>query len=99
MTTIGNVRFVNNYAPCSGFDERRINRRKKWDKVILETLKRENQNDKNLIWVGDMNVARSDSDFDPTMRGNPELQHHTTDQRPGCTDWEREGFERAIKSK
>ncbi|KAI4336264.1 hypothetical protein L6164_014810 [Bauhinia variegata] len=55
-------RLLNTYAPNNGWkeEENSFQRRRKWDKRILEFVKQ--YSDKPLIWCGDLNVSHEEID-------------------------------------
>ena len=96
VAEIEKITFLLTYVPTSGFDQKRIKRRREWDEFMasfIPTIDTE-----HLVWVGDMNLVRTNSDIDTRLRGNPEYVRHPVSEWPGCTDWERCNFENLLKN-
>lgn len=83
--------FINVYVPNSGADTQRLDYRVNiWDKKFIQEMKKiQKSNDKPLIIVGDMNVARTPNDIKNATQN---------EKNAGYTKEERESFENILES-
>lgn len=65
------------YVPNSGWDEKSFTRRRNWDNGMMKFLERQ---DRPLIWVGDLNVAKDWDDVGP----NPQWFRDQRNAKPNA---------------
>ena len=100
---------MNTYAPNNGWDESTFNRRREWDGNLLQAMKegfKNEYNDKPLIWVGDLNVCKTDADASDiqfyrhgiyTYDKKYNIPRNLNDKgQPGCTKNEQQRFKEII---
>ena len=102
---------MNTYAPNNGWDENAFERRRNWDKTILQAMKTEfvkTYGQKPLVWVGDLNVCKTDDDASDIQFYRHGIYQH--DKRytipmdendkgqPGCTKNEQKRFNEIINA-
>lgn len=82
---------INVYVPNSGADTQRLDYRVNvWDKKFIQEMKKiQKSNDKPLVIVGDMNVARTPNDIKNATQN---------EKNAGYTKEERESFENILES-
>jgi len=86
---------VGTYVPNSGVNRgdtlrRLAYRTLVWDKDMYEYLVKLTKEYKNVIWIGDLNVARKDNDMNrnaPTCAGTTPEERANFENFIGCTGW------------
>ncbi|XP_010550711.1 PREDICTED: DNA-(apurinic or apyrimidinic site) lyase [Tarenaya hassleriana] len=103
LAEFSTFRVLNTYSPNNGWkeDENSFQRRRKWDKKILEFVTQ--TSDKPLIWCGDLNVSHEEIDvthpeFFAAAKLNGYVPPNTEDcGQPGFTLSERRRFGAILK--
>ncbi|KAJ1280721.1 hypothetical protein BS78_04G254300 [Paspalum vaginatum] len=73
---------LNTYAPNNGWEEKSFQRRRKWDKRLLEFVQHV---DKPLIWCGDLNISHEEIDVShPDFFSSAKLNGYTPPNKEDC---------------
>lgn len=87
------------YSPNNGFEIPKFQRRSRFDEQLMKFAKALKEQNKTLIWTGDLNIAPEDSDlshpaeFRRMKKGNVPKENVG---QPGCTDAERRNFQQIL---
>eukprot|EP01054_Gregarina_sp_Poly1_P005656 Gregarina_sp_Poly_1__5655@NODE_2982_length_1483_cov_25_786723_g1883_i0_p1_GENE_NODE_2982_length_1483_cov_25_786723_g1883_i0NODE_2982_length_1483_cov_25_786723_g1883_i0_p1_ORF_typecomplete_len412_score20_50Exo_endo_phos/PF03372_23/2_3e18Exo_endo_phos_2/PF14529_6/6_6Exo_endo_phos_2/PF14529_6/0_71_NODE_2982_length_1483_cov_25_786723_g1883_i01981433 len=102
--------FLATYSPNHGWEQSSWSRRDQWDHEVCAFLEgRRRHSSKQLIWMGDLNVAPEDIDLTHPSWFRKQVPRKDTGflsqsvpaervGQPGCADAERAGFQRYLKS-
>ncbi|VEV54953.1 AP endonuclease (DNA-[apurinic or apyrimidinic site] lyase), putative [Plasmodium vinckei vinckei] len=101
LLEFSNFYLLSTYSPNNGFDTVKFKRRRLFDERMKEFVLLMKNENKNLIWTGDLNIAPEDIDlshpveFRKMKKGNVPKEYIG---QPGCTDAERKNFKTILKN-
>ncbi|CXH99956.1 AP endonuclease (DNA-[apurinic or apyrimidinic site] lyase), putative [Plasmodium berghei] len=101
LLEFSNFYLLSTYSPNNGFDQTKFKRRSLFDNQMKEFVLFMKNENKNLIWTGDLNIAPEDVDlshpieFRKMKKGNVPKEYIG---QPGCTDAERANFKTILKN-
>ena len=93
---IGGITVVHSYAPPSNLTQKGMDKRKRWDTAMKETLTQVSKTTKPVIWTGDMNLVHTDKDIHPKIRLQPAVRRLDQTLWPGCTQEERQRWDNIL---